>query len=242
MEATLAGLARGELYQPLRPVFRPPGAANMLGLMPAHRTAGSVDVLASRRSSSRPGTRPSAGSTRTRARVLLHDGETGELVALLNASPITEIRDCRRVGRRDAGAGAEGRARRRRSSAQACSRARTSRRCSACCRTPRSASGAGASEPTAEAALDGADVVCTCTTSRRDRSSAASGSRPGAARERGRLVGPDRPRARRRDDRRRDARRRPARVGRERGRRPAARGRRRARSASTTSRPSWGRC
>ena len=37
MEEVLASLARGELFQPLRSVARPPGAAGLLGLMPAHR-------------------------------------------------------------------------------------------------------------------------------------------------------------------------------------------------------------
>ena len=38
MAEVLAGLARGELFQPLRVVARPPDANGFLGLMPAHRS------------------------------------------------------------------------------------------------------------------------------------------------------------------------------------------------------------
>jgi ornithine cyclodeaminase/alanine dehydrogenase-like protein (mu-crystallin family) len=37
MTETLAALARGELFQPLRSVVRPPDASGFFGLMPAHR-------------------------------------------------------------------------------------------------------------------------------------------------------------------------------------------------------------
>src|SRR3970282_2470015 len=37
MTEVLASLARGELYQPLRSIARPPGASSLLGLMPAYR-------------------------------------------------------------------------------------------------------------------------------------------------------------------------------------------------------------
>ena len=37
MEETLAALARGELFQPLRPIAFPPGESSGIGLMPSHR-------------------------------------------------------------------------------------------------------------------------------------------------------------------------------------------------------------
>ncbi|HSF61866.1 MAG TPA: ornithine cyclodeaminase family protein [Gaiellaceae bacterium] len=90
MTEVLASLARGELYQPLRSIARPPGADNLLGLMPSYRGGGTpsfglkeIVVVPSN---------PSRGLDTHMGGVLLHDGETGELVAVLNASPVTEIR------------------------------------------------------------------------------------------------------------------------------------------------------
>jgi ornithine cyclodeaminase len=90
MEGVLRSLARGELLQPLRPVFRAIGADTLFGLMPAYRggarPAWSLKeiVIAPRN--------PARGLDAHQGAVLLHDGETGQLRALLNASAITEIR------------------------------------------------------------------------------------------------------------------------------------------------------
>lgn len=89
MEQVLAGLARGELSMPLRTVFKPPGKA-VFGLMPAHRAGESAlfalkEIVVVPHNSER-GLDPHQGA------VILHDGDTGELVAVVNASPITEIR------------------------------------------------------------------------------------------------------------------------------------------------------
>ncbi len=89
MEDVLARLERGELTNPLRFVMRPPGSV-LMGLMPAHAT-GEKPVFALKEivispANSERGLDPHQGA------VLLHDGETGELTAILNASPITEIR------------------------------------------------------------------------------------------------------------------------------------------------------
>lgn len=90
MRKALVALARGEMYQPLRSVFRPPDGAGFIGLMPAHRAAGpaafglkAINVI--------PGN-PARGLDAHQGAVLLSDGETGELLAVLNASPITAIR------------------------------------------------------------------------------------------------------------------------------------------------------
>jgi ornithine cyclodeaminase len=91
MEGVLASLARGEVSLPLRSFFRVPDDTVLgLGLMPAHR--GGAEPLISLKEvvvvpdNSARGLDPHQGA------VLLHDGTTGQLVAVLNASPITEIR------------------------------------------------------------------------------------------------------------------------------------------------------
>lgn len=90
MEDVLARLARDELINPLRFVMLSPGPALGLGLMPAY-AGGDAPVFSLKEivvvpSNSDHGLDPHQGS------VLLHDGVTGQLRAILNASPITEIR------------------------------------------------------------------------------------------------------------------------------------------------------
>jgi ornithine cyclodeaminase/alanine dehydrogenase-like protein (mu-crystallin family) len=86
----LASLARGELFLPLRFVASPPDADGLLGLMPAYR-GGSAPIWSLKEIVISPGN-PARGLDAHQGGVLLHDGETGELVAVLNASPITAIR------------------------------------------------------------------------------------------------------------------------------------------------------
>ncbi len=90
MAEVLASLARGELFQPLRSIVRPPGAEGLFGLMPAYR-AGPAAAWALKEIVVVP-SNPSRGLDTHMGGVLLHDGETGELVAVMNAAPITEIR------------------------------------------------------------------------------------------------------------------------------------------------------
>jgi ornithine cyclodeaminase/alanine dehydrogenase-like protein (mu-crystallin family) len=90
MQEVLSALARGELYQPLRSVGRPADAPNMIGLMPAHR-AGVTPAWALKEIVVTPDN-PTRGLDPHQGAVLLHDGVTGQLVAVLNASPVTEIR------------------------------------------------------------------------------------------------------------------------------------------------------
>ena len=90
MDGVLRSLARGELHQPLRFVTRPPNAESLMGFMPAHRS-GESSVWSLKEIVIVPGN-PARGLDAHQGAVLLHDGETGELRALLNASPITEIR------------------------------------------------------------------------------------------------------------------------------------------------------
>jgi ornithine cyclodeaminase len=90
MTEVLTGLARGELFQPLRSVVRPPNANGFLGLMPAHRSGS--NALYSLKEIVVTPTNPTRDLDAHQGGVLLHDGETGQLLALLNASPVTEIR------------------------------------------------------------------------------------------------------------------------------------------------------
>lgn len=90
MTGALSALAREELSMPLRFVMRPPGTTSLMGFMPAHRGGGeplfSLKEIVVTPGNSALGLHPHQGT------VLLHDGETGRLRALLNASAITEIR------------------------------------------------------------------------------------------------------------------------------------------------------
>jgi len=86
MEEALAALARGEVHQPLRQVIRAEGASGFLGLMPSYyRDYGLKEVCVF------PGN-PARGLDTHLGAVLLHSGETGELLAIANASAITAIR------------------------------------------------------------------------------------------------------------------------------------------------------
>jgi len=89
MEDVLARLACGELTNPLRTLLSP-GDGTAMGLMPSH-SGGDEPVYALKEivvvgANSARGLDPHQGS------VLLHDGTNGKLIAVLNASPITEIR------------------------------------------------------------------------------------------------------------------------------------------------------
>jgi ornithine cyclodeaminase len=176
MEDVLAALERGELAMPLRFVVRS-GGEQLMGLMPAHR--GGAEPLFSLKeiviapSNSARGLDPHQGA------VLLHDGETGVLQAVLNASAITEIRTAavsavatkllaRPGGRTVAilGSGVQGR-----SHAVAMRSVIEDAELRIWSRTPAHAEALALEShaivcQTVEEALDGADVVCTCSSSR----------------------------------------------------------------------------
>ena len=90
MAEVLRALARGELHQPLRPMTRPEGSDMLMGLMPAYR-GGERPAWSLKEIVIAPGN-PARGLDAHQGAVLLHDGRTGQLRALLNASAITEIR------------------------------------------------------------------------------------------------------------------------------------------------------
>jgi ornithine cyclodeaminase/alanine dehydrogenase-like protein (mu-crystallin family) len=96
MRGALAALARGAVHQPLRTVIRPPGADGLMALMPAYRqavpaTAGGEAALGVKAICVFPGN-PAAGLDAHQGVVLLSSAQTGEPLAVLNASAITEIR------------------------------------------------------------------------------------------------------------------------------------------------------
>jgi ornithine cyclodeaminase len=90
MRDALRSLARGEMTQPLRMVISPPGAKGLLGLMPAHKAtepaAYGVKVIGVFPDN------PARGLDAHQGSVILLSGETGEVMALMNASAITAIR------------------------------------------------------------------------------------------------------------------------------------------------------
>ncbi|MDP9359836.1 MAG: ornithine cyclodeaminase family protein [Acidobacteriota bacterium] len=90
MEEALSALARGEVHNPLRQAIRAPGANGLLGLMPAFR-GGQTAVYSLKEVCVFPGN-PARGLDTHLGAVLLHSGETGELLAVMNASAITAIR------------------------------------------------------------------------------------------------------------------------------------------------------
>ncbi len=90
MADALASHARGEVFQPLRTIVRPPEANGLLGLMPAFR-AGEEGALGLKAICVFP-QNPAKGKDAHQGAVLLFSRETGEMLALMNASAITAIR------------------------------------------------------------------------------------------------------------------------------------------------------
>lgn len=90
MREALTKLARGEVYQPLRTIVRPADAAGVMGLMPSY-VGGEQAAYGLKTVCVFPGN-PAKGKDAHQGAVLLFSAETGELLALMNASAITAIR------------------------------------------------------------------------------------------------------------------------------------------------------
>jgi ornithine cyclodeaminase len=177
MQEVLASLARGALFNPVRSVARPEGADTLLGLMPAYR-GGATPAYALKEIVIVPDN-PARGLDTHMGGVLLHDGETGELVSIVNASPITEIRtaavsavatralarpDAQRVAILGAGAQARGHVHAMRAVLEDPEIRIWARRLEA---AEELAGEVGATvAPSVDAALFGAEVVCTTTAAR----------------------------------------------------------------------------
>jgi ornithine cyclodeaminase/alanine dehydrogenase-like protein (mu-crystallin family) len=90
MREALAGLARGEAHQPLRTVIRPPGGDGLMALMPSF-LAGADPAYGLKAICVFPGN-PALGKDAHQGGVLVSSARTGELLALLNGSALTEVR------------------------------------------------------------------------------------------------------------------------------------------------------
>ena len=88
MRRALADLASGAIQQPLRTMVRPEGAAGVLALMPAYSRGTAYGLKAI---CVTPGN-PAIGLDAHQGAVLLFAAGTGEPLALVNASAVTEIR------------------------------------------------------------------------------------------------------------------------------------------------------
>jgi ornithine cyclodeaminase len=178
MEDALATLARGDVHNPLRQIVRAPGASGFLGLMPGYR-GGPVPYYALKEICLFPGN-PARGLDTHLGAVLLHSGETGELLAAINASAITAIRTAavsavatRLLARENAatlailGAGVQGR-----SHLEAIPLVRDIGTIRICSRSRAKAEALAALDPRAkvvesvEEAVRGADIIVTATSSR----------------------------------------------------------------------------
>lgn len=90
MSEALKDLARGEFELPLRMIVRPPAARGVMGMMPAYRhgdkAAYALKAICFFHDN------PQQGKDAHQGCVLLSSGATGELLAIMSASAITEIR------------------------------------------------------------------------------------------------------------------------------------------------------
>ena len=170
MADVLAGLARDDLYNPLRFVVRPPNEPSLMGLMPAHRR-GEAPLWSLKALTIVPGN-SARGLDSHQGFVALFDGTTGEPRAILNAGGITAIRTAavsglatRLLAREDSttlailGTGTQAR-----SHLEAMHAVRRFDRVLVWSASGRSLDGAE-SVATAEEAVRDADVVCTVTSS-----------------------------------------------------------------------------
>src|SRR5712692_8169257 len=90
MEEAFVALARGEVDQPLRTIFRPPKIKGVMALMPAYR-GGDAPLFGLKAICVFPGN-AAIGKDAHQGGVLLFDGVTGEPLAMVNASAVTSIR------------------------------------------------------------------------------------------------------------------------------------------------------
>jgi ornithine cyclodeaminase/alanine dehydrogenase-like protein (mu-crystallin family) len=182
MSAVLAARARGDAHMPLRSVMMPPAAAGFMGLMPAWR-GGQHPVFSLKTVCIMPGN-PARGLDAHQGTVTLYDGETGMPTAILDASAVTQIRTAavsavatRRLARADArvlaiiGAGVQARAHLEsllptRPFEQVRIFSRTEAHARAVADGAPASTPALVVAPSAEAAVRGADVVVTATSSR----------------------------------------------------------------------------
>jgi ornithine cyclodeaminase/alanine dehydrogenase-like protein (mu-crystallin family) len=182
MRETLVSLAEGSMHQPLRTIVRPPEAAGIMGLMPSY-ASGPRQAFGLKAICVFPGN-AAQGKDAHQGAVLLFSAETGELLAVINASAVTAVRTAAVSGvatlalaREDAcdlcviGAGVQAR-----SHIEAMSHARRIRRCRVASARMENARKLAEelkgnyafpieAVETIEAALKGADLIVTATNS-----------------------------------------------------------------------------
>src|SRR5437660_8777195 len=90
MEHAFIALASGEVEQPLRTIFRPRDVKGVLAMMPTFR-GGETPLFGLKAICVFPGN-AAIGKDAHQGAVVLFDGRTGELLAIVNASAITAIR------------------------------------------------------------------------------------------------------------------------------------------------------
>jgi ornithine cyclodeaminase len=90
MEHAFVALAHGEIEQPLRTIFRPPKVKGVMAMMPAFRSGG-IPLFGLKAICVFPGN-AAIGKDAHQGAVILFDGTTGELRAIVDASAITAIR------------------------------------------------------------------------------------------------------------------------------------------------------
>ena len=96
MREALIALAAGKVHLPLRSIIRPPEAKGLLGLMPSY-VSGDHAAYGLKAVCVFPGN-PALGKDAHQGAVLLFSAETGELLAMMNASAITAIRTAAATG------------------------------------------------------------------------------------------------------------------------------------------------
>lgn len=182
MRDALVSHAEGQVHQPLRTIVRPPGAAGIMGLMPAY-SYGARSAFGLKAICIFPGN-AAQGKDSHQGAVLLFGAESGELLAVINASAVTAVRTAavsgvatRALAREEAGdlcvigAGVQAR-----THIEAMSQVRRIRRCRVTSRRPerarmlaeelrRSYTFRVEAVDSAEAALRGADLIVTATNS-----------------------------------------------------------------------------
>ncbi len=110
MGEAMAALARGQVFQPVRMMVRPPSAHGIMALMPAYVAPESAPAFFGLKAICVFHDNPARGKDAHQGAVLLFSGETGEPLAMMNASAITAIRTAavsglatRLLAREDAG-------------------------------------------------------------------------------------------------------------------------------------------
>lgn len=90
MRDAFIALAAGKVHQPLRTIIRPPDAPGIMGLMPSYMSGESA-AFGLKAICIMPGN-PAKGKDTHQGGVLLFSADTGELMAMINASAITSVR------------------------------------------------------------------------------------------------------------------------------------------------------